>query len=556
MKLKISILLLLTLSACNQQPPSQAQSEPSKTEAQVDLANNIQAHIEFLADDYLQGRDTGSEQYEIAARYVASHFKQFDMAPAGDNNTWFQPVPFVRSSLDKSSVEFKLHTSGADLSLSYPNEFLIGPNPNSIEDKVTSKLVFVGYGINAPSLKHNDYANIDANGKIVVMLSGKPKSFPSEIGAHVSSGDEKSRYAAEQGAIGIISVHTPERDKVRTYEKMLPYAGKPSYHWLKADGNAAGTEPNLKVGAYLSKEAGKRLFKAAGVDIQPIFDGLAEDKVPLAFDLDLEVSIQRNSKHEKVKSSNVAGIIEGSDPVLKNEYVVYSAHLDHIGTGGIVKDDDHINNGALDNASGIAVMIETARQFSLQQPPKRSILFLAVTGEEKGLLGSEFYASNPTVPADSMIANVNLDMPLILYPFADVIAFGSEHSTLASYVSRAAKAQGLKLSPDPMPEQNLFVRSDHYSFVKEGIPSIFLVPGFQSKQEGIDGQKVFQDFFVQHYHQPSDDTHLEINYEAGATFARVNYQIGAEIANDEKRPAWNENDFFGDTFAKKPKELK
>lgn len=558
MKLKLSLLLCLALTACNQQPSSQNQAaeKVDDTSAKINLENNLQAHIEFLADDYLLGRDTGSEQYEIAARYVASHFKQFDMKPAGDDNTWFQSVPFVRSSLDKSSIALKIHAENQEISLSYPNEFLVGPNPNSLEDKVTSKLAFVGYGINAPALNHNDYANIDVKGKIVVMLSGKPKSFPSELGAHVASGDEKSRYASEQGAIGVISLHTPERDKVRTYEKILPFVGRPSFHWVKPDGTAAGTQANLKVGAYLSKEAGIKLFEAAGSDLQPIFDGLAEDKIPQAFDLDIEVSIQRKSKHENVKSSNVAGIIEGSDPALKNEYVVYSAHLDHLGTGGMVKDDDHINNGALDNASGIAVMLETARQFALQQAPKRSILFVAVTGEEKGLLGSEYFAKNPTVPADSMIANVNLDMPLILYPFADVIAFGSEHSTLDSYVSRAAQAQGLKLSPDPMPEQNLFVRSDHYSFVKEGVPSIFLVPGFESKQEGIDGQKIFQDFFVEHYHQPSDDTHLNINYEAGATFARVNYQIGKEIANDVQRPTWNESNFFGDTFAKKPKELK
>lgn len=556
MKLKTSLLLCLALTACNQQAPTPKANSTAVPAPQIDLENNLQAHIEFLADDYLQGRDTGSEQYEIAARYVASHFKQFDMKPAGTDGTWFQPVPFVRSVLDKSSVALKLHTDGEDQSLNYPNEFIMGPNPNSSEDKVTAKLVFVGYGINAPTLNHNDYADIDVSGKIVVIVSGKPKTFPSELGAHVASSDEKSRYAAEKGAIGIISLHTPERDKVRTYEKILPFVGRPSYHWLNEDDSAAGTQPNLKVSAYLSKEAGIKLFNAANANLQTIFDDIAADKIPQAFELDLEVSMQRSSKHEKVKSSNVAGIIEGSDSALKNEYVVYSAHLDHIGTGGIVKENDHINNGALDNASGIAVMIETARQFSMQQQPKRSILFVAVTGEEKGLLGSEYYASNPTVPSDAMVANINLDMPLILYPFADVIAFGSEHSTLDSYVSRAAKAQGLKLSPDPMPEQNLFVRSDHYSFVKQGVPSIFLVPGFESKQEGIDGQKVFQDFFVQHYHQPSDDTHLDIDYQAGATFARVNYQIGTEIANDAVRPAWNENNFFGDTFARKDQELK
>lgn len=550
MKLKTSLLLCLLIAACNQQSPTTEQKQTAVSPPKIDLENNIQAHIEFLADDYLQGRDTGSEQYEIAARYVASHFKQFDMTPAGKDGTWFQPVPFMKSVIDKSSATLKLHSANGEQLLSYPNEFIMGSNPNSSEDKVTAKLVFVGYGINSPDLNHNDYANVDVTGKIAVILSGKPKSFPSELGAHVSSSKEKSRYAAQSGAIGIISMHTPERDKVRTYEKFLPFVGRPSYHWLKADGTAAGTQPNLKVGAYLSKEAGKKLFSAANADLQKIFDEIAEDKIPQAFDLDLEITMERKSQHEKVKSSNVAGIVEGSDPALKNEYIVYSAHLDHIGTGGVVKDDDHINNGALDNASGIAIMIETARQFTLHQQPKRSILFVAVTGEEKGLLGSEYYATNPTVPSDSMIANINLDMPLILYPFADVIAFGSEHSTLGSYVSRAAEAQGLKLSPDPMPEQNLFVRSDHYSFVKQGVPSIFLVPGFKSKQEGIDGQKVFQNFFVQHYHQPSDDIHLDINYEAGATFARVNYQIGTEIANDAKKPAWNENNFFGDTFGK------
>ena len=496
MKLKTCLLFCFLLSACNQQMPNQVHQQSTEDITQIELENRLQAHVEFLADDFLQGRDTGSEQYEIAARYVASHFKQFNMNAAGDDNTWFQSVPLIRSSLDKSSIEFQLHASGKNLSFSYPNEFLVLANPNSLEDIITSKLAFVGFGINAPTLKHNDYSNINVNGKIVVILSGKPKSFPSELGAHVSSMTEKLRYASENGAIGTIILHTPEYDKVVTYEKITTYASQPTYNWLKSDGTAAGTQPTLKGFAYLSTDAGKKLFGAAGIDLQPIYDGLAEDKIPQTFHLDLEVSLKRKSKHEKAKSSNVVGIIEGSDPTLKSEYIVYSAHLDHLGTDGIVKENDHINNGALDNASGVAIMIETARQFS-QQPSKRSILFIAVTGEEKGLLGSEYFATNPTVPSDAMIANINLDMPLILYPFADVIAFGSEHSTMAAYVSRAAEAQGLKLSPDPMPEQNLFVRSDHYSFVKQGVPSIFLVPGFQSKQEGIDGQKIFQEFFAQ-----------------------------------------------------------
>ena len=548
MRIVFSILVSSLLIACNQ--PTNQSSEPNQVASTINLENNLRAHVEFLADDYLQGRDTGSNEYEIAARYVASHFNQFGLKPAGEDNSWFQSVPFIKTRVNKDSIGLTLHTDGADQSLEYPQEFIMGANPNSNADKLTASLVFVGYGINAPALNHNDYEGIDVKGKIVVILSGKPKSFPSELGAHVSSGTEKSRYAAENGAVGLLSLHTPERDKVRTYEKILPYVGRPSYYWLQKDGKAAGTQPSITASAYLSKEAGIKLFQAAGANLEEVFAQIAKDEVPAGFDLNLEVSMQRESLHEKVASSNVAGIIEGSDPALKNEYVVYSAHLDHIGTGGRVKEDDHINNGALDNASGIAVMLETARQFSMQQKPKRSILFVAVTGEEKGLLGSEYFATNPTVSKDSMVANINLDMPLILYPFADVIAFGSEHSTMANYVSRAAESQGLKLSPDPMPEQNLFTRSDHYSFVKQGVPSIFLVPGFQSKDPEIDGGKVFKDFFVEHYHQPSDDTHLDINYQAGATFAKVNYQIGTEIANSATRPSWNEKNFFGDTFGK------
>ena len=264
----------------------------------------------------------------------------------------------------------------------------------------------------------------------------------------------------------------------------------------------------------------------------------------------MEINLESTSTHKSISSHNVVAILEGSDPRLKNEYVVYSAHSDHIGFAKTVK-KDKINNGAMDNATGTSVLMETARLFSqLDERPKRSILFVAVTGEEKGLLGSDYYAQNPTVPEGSMVANVNLDMPILTYEFADVIAFGADHSDMKVSVSKAAEKIGLELSPDPMPEQALFTRSDHYSFVKQGIPAVFLVPGFKSAEPDIDGSKQFSNFLKTNYHKPGDDFSQDFNWKAATKFAEVNYHIGLTLANQAQRSSWNKGDFFGDTFSR------
>ena len=506
----------------------------------------LQAHIEFLADDYLAGRDTGSNEYEIAARYVVSHFKQYGLKPAGDNGSWYQSVPFTESTLDMDSVYMAMHKDGKKTEFKYRDEFLSGANAASTKDYVKAPLVFVGYGIVSKELGHNDYEGLDVKGKIVVMLSGKPDSFPSEQGAHVASGTEKTTHAATRGAVGVITLHTEKANKVRTYESILPFTGRPRMTWNKKEGGVHGSFESIKAGAYVPIETGKKLFAAGGKDLQKVFDMMAKDEVPKGFDLDVEVELRRESSHRQIFSSNVVGMIEGSDPELKNEYVVYSGHLDHIGVHG--DGEDKIHNGALDNASGIAIMIETARMYMEQkQKPKRSILFVAVTGEEKGLLGSNYFAHYPTV-SGPMVANINLDMPLILYPFADVIAFGAQHSSMQQNVEQAAQTYGIKLSPDPMPEQALFVRSDHYSWVKKGVPSIFLVPGMQSQDPQFDGSKIFGMFLQKHYHKVSDDVNLPINYDAGVTFSKVNFAIGLNIANADERPTWNEGNFFGETF--------
>ncbi|RYD49895.1 MAG: M20/M25/M40 family metallo-hydrolase [Sphingomonadales bacterium] len=246
------------------------------------------------------------------------------------------------------------------------------------------------------------------------------------------------------------------------------------------------------------------------------------------------------------RAPNVLGIIPGSDPKLKDEYIVISAHLDHIGKGR-AGGSDTIFNGAMDNASGVATMLEAARAFATSgKAPRRSILFVALAAEEQGLLGSDFLARNPLIGNGKFVANVNLDMPILLYDFQDVVAFGAEHSTMGPIVSAAAAKMGVTLSPDPVPSEKLFLRSDHYSFVKQGVPSVFLVTGFKNG-----GEKAFREFEKSHYHQVSDDLSLPFDWKAGAKFAKINYLIARELADTDKAPLWYEGNTYGNRYAKK-----
>ena len=300
----------------------------------------------------------------------------------------------------------------------------------------------------------------------------------------------------------------------------------------------------------LSMPAARTLFAQVDVKLDDIYAAAAANRALPKLDLKMSLRLARKSVTTEIKSANVVGMIEGSDAQLKNEYVVFSAHLDHVGKVK-EKTGDNIYNGAMDNASGVATMLETARLFSQAKvKPKRSILFVALTGEEKGLLGSAYFAANPTVPAGSIVANVNLDMPLLTFDFKNVMAFGAQHSSLQGNVGRALKAMGLELIADPWPEKGLFTRSDHYNFVKQGIPAIFLATGTGSFKQDEDGGKLWAQFLGKHYHEPSDDLNLPFNFDAAARFAQVNYNIGLEIANAKQKPTWNKGDFFGDTFKK------
>ncbi len=510
----------------------------------------FKAHLDFLADDLLEGRETGSRGYDIAANYVAAQFAQFGVAPKGDQGSYRQLVPLRATQLVPGSALAELRWAGGAEPLAEGSDFVM--SGSAVEDRSNAEapLVFAGYGIRSARFKHDDYAGLDVKGKIVVVLQGKPLQFPTEEGAHFGSSAEKILMAARHGAVGIVTLWTPTMEKAFSFAKLHKSNAAPAMVWLDAAGKPARALPGMQDQLYLSMEAGKKLFARSGVKLDDIYALAAAGKPVPAVDLKTSIRTSKISIRSELKSANVVGIIEGSDPVLKHEVLVLSAHLDHIGQQK-EKSGDTIYNGAMDNASGVATLLETARLFSQSAVrPKRSVLFVALTGEEKGLLGSDYFASNPSVPAGAMVANVNLDMPLLTFDFKNVIAFGAEHSTLKSHTTRALAKMGMTLMPDPWPALGIFTRSDHYSFVRQGVPAIFLVTGFASFKPQENGEKMWEQFQGRHYHQPSDDLQLPFNFEAAARFAQLNYNIALEIANARERPSWNRGDFFGDTFKK------
>jgi Zn-dependent M28 family amino/carboxypeptidase len=345
----------------------------------------------------------------------------------------------------------------------------------------------------------------------------------------------------------MITIATALSDEVAPWELRVSHSREAEMTWLGKDGRPADESPGLRAAVLFSAQASEALFAGAPKSYAQIRAEAERFRArPRGFRLRSRVTIKSSSVWTAVTSKEVIGLLRGSDSKLKDQYVVLMGHLDHLGVKLDAKPgEDRIYNGALDNAAGIATMLEAARAFAESgERPRRSILFIANTAEERGLLGAGYFARNPTVPSDSMVAVVDLDMPLLLYDFTDIIAFGAEHSTVARAVARAAKSMGIAVSPDPMPEQNIFVRSDHYRFVEQGIPAILLATGFANG-----GEAKWRDFLNNIYHDVDDDLHQPINWEAGARYARLNYLISLELADSTGRPRWYAGDIFGETYA-------
>jgi hypothetical protein len=535
------LLAAAVLAACAGAAPRSQAPDVSR--------HRLEAHVRFLASDALEGRMTGTTGYRAAAEYVASQFRQLGLEAAGSAG-YFQDVEYASALIDSQRSAMRLHRGGKARTLAWKQDWVAGGDVLRERSAVRAAAVFVGHGVQAPELGHDDYAGLDVRGRIVVMLDGAPKTFDANARAYYSSGRVKDAAAVKHGAIGVVGLRSAYSVKQYKWADLVQNAGRvPSMRWVSADGRAADYFPELRGSVGLAEPAAAALFDGALATHAQVLEADERGEPLPRFPLALEVELDRRSTVTRARAPNVVARLPGSDPALAAEHIVYTAHLDHLGVGHPVN-GDAIYNGMYDNAMGIAMLLESARALAAAKP-RRSILFVAVGGEERGLLGSDYFAQHPTVPIGRIVANVNLDMPLLLYPIADVVAFGSEHSGLGAVVAAAAEAEGLTLAPDPLPDEVIFIRSDQYSLVRQGVPAVFLVPGFTSTDPAVKGSDAFGAFLKTHYHKPSDDLSLPVDWASAERFTRVNARIGLAAANAPAPPAWHPGNFFGERFGRR-----
>jgi Zn-dependent M28 family amino/carboxypeptidase len=522
---------------------SLAVAAPAQSPAPDFSADSFRAHVTHLADDSLGGREAGTPGYDLGARYVAEQFQALGLRPAMADGAWLQPVGFLRYRISGTP---RLRVGRRDYRLSDTVSFR--PTPEA-SVRLEAPAVFAGFGLDAPEYGANDFDGLDVRGKIVVVFAGlsrdATRDIPSDVAAHLFQ--TRRAMAARRGAIGVIEISTRPVTPRSSTAAAQAAAARPGATWAQANGEGYSDAPGLRFHATVDVATAQAMFPVASDRLTGALRAATAGASPRGFDLGQTVTVAQDNTVERFTSPNVLAVIPGTDPALASEYVLLMAHLDGLGTraprDGDAPDEDRIRNGAMDNATGVATLIEVARAMTREgNRSRRPVLLAAVTAEEIGLLGASYLARNLPVEG-RVISVVNLDMPILTYDFQDVTAFGAEHSTMGPIVARAAERMGVAVSPDPLPEQSLFVRSDHYRFVQAGVPSVFLMTGFANG-----GRERFQGFLGTEYHSPRDDLSLPFNWQAGARFAQLNYLIAREIADGPEAPLWYADSYFGKTL--------
>ncbi len=491
-------------------------------------------HIEVLAADDMQGRLTGSPGYFKAADYVAGQFKAAGLAPGGEGGGYFQSVRLISQIVDQDASSVSLTVGGRDRPLRVGPDLLLGSRFEQPK-AITAPLVFLGYGLALPEQGFDDFAGQDLRGKIGVVIAGGPDELSAALKAHSGA---YARYQAirKAGLVGLISIPNPKSMDI-PWERVRLLA-KQSGMVIADPASQDLTGPFFS--ASINPASAEALFAASGhhfADVLALSDAHKPIKgFPLGATLTAKVAAERSP----VTSPNVVGVLEGSDPVLKGEYLVVSAHLDHLGVGAPIQGDP-VYHGAMDNAAGVASLIETARTLSEGARPKRSILFVAVTGEEKGLLGSRYFAEHPTVPRSAVVGDINMDEFLPLYPLKHLTVFGETESTLGADAREVAKGFGYDTIPDRQPDRVLFVRSDQYSFIRTGVPAIALKFGFEP---GSPEERLDKDWNTNRYHSPQDNLTQPVDKAAAAQFDVYLAALVRRVADEPSRPAWAPDSFF------------
>jgi hypothetical protein len=503
------------------------------------------SHVEFLASDALQGRNVGTAGFETAAAYVEGQFKDIGLKPGGTSG-YRQAVKLESRVLVPEQSKLTLVRDAAEEPLTPRDDATLAAR-GELNGSIEAAMIFVGYGLSVPEAKWDDLAGLDLRGKIAVYVNTPaPADLSDNVRSHVSSAGERWAALKKAGAIGIATLPNP-RPPQRTATEPPTAAPAERNNPSPPQPTIVLADPELQesagqmVSMTITRRGAEKFLAGSGHTLAEL-DQLIADKKPLPrFPLAGTVRVQAALKREAIESHNVIGILEGSDPRLKSEYVVMSAHLDHVGIGRPVGGDD-LYNGAMDDASGVASLVEIARLLKESGvKPKRSILFIAVTAEEKGLLGSKYFAGRTTVPFKDIVADVNLDMFLPLYPLKVIEVQGLAESTLGESVREAAKELGVDVQTDREPEQNRFIRSDQYSFIRRGIPSLAFKFGYEF---GSPEEKIRRDWVRDVYHKPNDDPQQPVDIAAAARFNRVILRLLQRIADDPVRPRWNDNSFF------------
>jgi len=493
-------------------------------------------HVKFLADDNLEGRETGSEGLRKAEAYVVDRLKKAGLEPAGVDG-FYQPVKFISREIVEKDSSAGLVFDGKTEPLGLGDDAYFNTRMPLAPEEISAPLVFVGYGLKIPETNYDDLAGLDLKGKIVVYLAGSTADTPTALSAHYQTIGERWKPLREAGVIGLIGIPNPASMDI-PWSRMSVNRAHPSMDLVGGEFDEA---PGIKMSLTYNPAQAEKLFVLSGQTFAEIAE-LGKDRKPLPrFPLNVSLKARAVVKSTSVESANVVAKLPGSDPILKNEYVVLSAHVDHVGIGAPIN-GDRIYNGAMDNASGVAALLDIAASWKAKEAhPRRSILFVFVTAEEKGLLGSKYFAAHPTVPRSCMIANVNIDMFLPIVPLKVLKVQGLAESDLGDRAREAAQTFDIRVQPDPQPLRNAFIRSDQYNFIRHGIPAVKLDVGFDP---GSPDEKIFKEWLTVRYHAPSDDLQQPVDRSTAATYEEIIRQLLVSIANADAPPRWKPDSFF------------
>lgn len=512
--------------------PSVASAEAPKSHFD---GNSWWGYVKVLAADEMEGRETGSPALRRAEAYVIDQLRMNGLQPAGADG-FYQTMQFESRQIVESASSLALIKGKLVEPLSFADDAFFSTRVD-LAPSVKAPLVFAGYGLSIPEKNYDDLSGLDLKGKVAVIISGSPAEIPGALASHYQSARERWKALKKAGAVGTITILNPRSMDI-PWSRMSANRTHPS---MSLSGQEFNETPGQKLAVIFNPAAAGKLFEGSGRTLDEILD-LARDRKPLPrFPLALSIRAKAEVNRKKVESANIAAKLPGTDPKLQNEYVVLSAHIDHIGIGEPIN-GDRIYNGAMDNAAGSAVLLDLVSSLRKSaEKPRRSILFLFLTGEEKGLLGSRYFTEHPTVRPESIVADINIDMFLPIVPLKVLTIYGLAESDLGDMARQVADSLGVRSQPDPEPQRNAFIRSDQYNFIRHGVPALAMGVGFEP---GSPERQVFKDWLTQRYHAPSDDLKQPVDLGAAAKYEEIVRSLMLQVADGQEHPQWKADSFF------------